>query len=142
MATDKGKLYAFRSKQPGPENPIDGGGGTGDDGGMDQVVKRLDGVEKRLGDVEKDLTSIKSNYATKADVEGVRTDLHKMDASIKTWMIATIVGLMFGFSGLFIAMTNILRPSSAPAQPAAQHQPPVTVNVQTPGAAATPASGP
>lgn len=64
---------------------------------------------------------------TKTDGEVLRADLHKMDASIKTWMIATIIGLFFGFAGLFFAMSSSLR-NSAPSTPPA----PLPVIIQLP----------
>lgn len=89
-----------------------GGGGPPYDGGM----------EARVTTLEAKWEAVIPTLATKSDVGEVRTDLHKMDASIKTWMIGTVVGLMIGFGGLFLAMTNALKPS------ASQHQQPVIVN--------------
>lgn len=107
-----------------PPPPVDGGGGGGDDSNMD--------IDKRLTEIEKVIPTL----ATKADLNvgmaELRADLHKMDASIKTWMIATIIGLFFGFAGLFFAMSNSLK--SAPA-PAASPLPPVIINVPAPSAA-------
>jgi hypothetical protein len=68
-------------------------------------------------DHEKRITAIETlmpTLATKTDMAEMRADFHGMDASIKTWMIATILGLFFGFAGLFFAMNNSLH---APATP-------------------------
>ncbi len=77
-------------------------------------------LEKRLTTIE----TILPTLMTKADGEALRADLHKMDASIKTWMIATIIGLFFGFAGLFFTMSNALKPS-----PTAPASPPVIINI-------------
>jgi hypothetical protein len=111
---------------------IDRSGGGGDDGGMEARVSRLETLAEKTGER---LTSIDTRlsqmgakaeaYATKSDVEVLRADLHRMDASIKTWMIGTVVGLMVGFGGLFL--TTILRlpgPSAQGAQPVIVNIPP------------------
>lgn len=103
-----------------PKLPVDGGNGGGDDGRME--------TEKRLTAIETVLPTL----ATKTDVADLRADLYKMDASIKTWMIATIIGLFFGFAGLFFAMSNSLK--SAPISPAAA--PPIVINMPAAPAAA------
>lgn len=94
-------------------------------------------LDKRISAIETVLPTL----ATKADLNlgmaELRADLHKMDASIKTWMIATIIGLFFGFAGLFFTMNNSLK--SAPA-PVSAPQPPVIINVPAlPAAPPTPA---
>lgn len=66
---------------PGPHDP-----------GMDARLAKLEAVVPTL--------------ATKADMEGVRADLHKMDASIVRWMIATVLTLFLGFAGLFFTMQS------------------------------------
>lgn len=69
-------------------------GGPPHDGDMEARVAAIEAILKTL--------------ASKVDVEMLRTDLHKMDASIKTWMIATIIALFLGFAGLFFSMSNSL----------------------------------
>lgn len=76
----------------GKRRSVDGGGPPRDDGQMDT----------RLTKLETQVTAL----ATKADVEGVRSDLHKMDAAIVRWMIATVLALFLGFAGLFFTMQN------------------------------------
>lgn len=109
-------------------------GGGGDNGGMD----RIGNIERRVGNLEAavagigtDVTVIKGNYATKTDISDLRGDLHKMDAGIVRWMIVTILGLFFGFAGLFFAGAK-----QAPQQPAAPvmvqpapAQPSIIINV-------------
>jgi len=66
--------------------------------------------------------------ATKADLAGVQADIQR-------WMLATVIGLFLGFGGLFLAMSNALKPVPAAAanatpivisSPAAVLQPPAT----------------
>lgn len=96
-------IERIRRIPPPPQGPpVDGNGSSGDDGDM-ETDRRLTAIETLL-----------PTLMTKTDGEVLRADLHKMDASIKTWMIATIIGLFFGFAGLFFAMSNSLRPPSAP----------------------------
>lgn len=51
--------------------------------------------------------------------------MHALDASIKTWMIATVIGLFLGFAGLFFAMNNLARP----AAPAPASQVPIVIQM-------------
>lgn len=83
--------------------PLETGGGGGDSGGMNERVAKLEALIPTL--------------ATKADIGEVRGDLHKMDASIVRWMIATIVGLFLGFAGLFFTVSNLMKPSSSTVTP-------------------------
>ncbi|WP_124836039.1 hypothetical protein [Burkholderia glumae] len=106
------------------ETNVDLGGGGGNNGGMDH--------EKRLAVIEATLP----NLMTRSDGESLRADLHKMDSSVKTWMIATILGLFFGFAGLFFAMSNATKsPSMQPVAP-----PPVIINVPPSAAAIQPSA--
>lgn len=75
-----------------PDRPVEKDGGGGNDDGMRERLAKLEAVLPTL--------------ASKADVEGVRADIHKMDASITRWMIATIIALFLGFAGLFFTMSN------------------------------------
>jgi hypothetical protein len=84
-----------------------------------------------------DVATIRSNYATKADIADIRTDMHKATTDIQRWMIATIIGLFLGFGGLFMAMSNSLKPSS-PAPQAAPIIIAVPAAPNAPGAAMPP----
>ena len=63
------------------------------------------------GDMASRLTALETTLPTLA----TKGDLHSLDASIKTWMIATVIGLFLGFAGLFFAMNNAARPALAPS---------------------------
>ncbi|KWA08351.1 hypothetical protein [Burkholderia territorii] len=107
-------MHNVRSMFPNAQTgAIDGGGGGGDDKNME--------LEKRVTAIETTLPTL----MTKADGEALRADLHKLDASIKTWMIGTIIGLFVGFAGLFFTMSNSLKPSAH----SATALPPVIINV-------------
>lgn len=98
-------LRIINSNGP-PSGPIETGGGPPNDGHMDERLAKLEGIIP--------------NLATKVDVEALRGDLHKMDASIVRWMIATILTLFLGFAGLFFTMQNSIHAGMArAAQPAA-----------------------
>lgn len=103
----------------GPKNPrsdvvtVDNGGEPPDDGRM----------EARLTALETRLDTILPTLATKADIGEIRADMHKMNAEIKTWTLATmitIIGTMlaaiFGISQIFKS-TNAAPASSAQPAP-------------------------
>ncbi len=87
-------------------------------------------MELRLTAIE----TLMPTLATKADVAEMRADLHKADSSIKAWMIATIIGLFFGFAGLFFAMSGTMKMS--PLMAAAVH-PPIIIHVPAGSTAST-----
>lgn len=114
---------------PGPQNPA---------------------MEVRLAKLE----SVVGTLATKSDVEGVRTDLSKMDASIVRWMLATVIGLFLGFAGLFFTMQNsingaldrVAKAKEFAPQPEKHSQPqapPIQpIVIQLPQTVSFPSSGP
>jgi hypothetical protein len=68
------------------------------------------------------ITSIEAilpTLATKADISEVRADIHKADASIRTWMIATVIGLFLGFAGLFLAVSSSFKTALPTTSPSA-----------------------
>jgi len=42
----------------------------------------------------------------RSEMQKMETSMHKMDASIVRWTIATVIALFLGFSGLFFTMQN------------------------------------
>ena len=64
--------------------------------------------------------------ATKADVEALRAYIESIRADIARWTLATVIGLFIGFGGLFMAMSNALKP--APSLPS--QAPPVVIYAQ------------
>jgi hypothetical protein len=103
-------------------------------------------MEDRLAKLE----AVIPTLATRVDVEGLRTDLHKMDASIVRWMIATVLTLFLGFAGLFFTMQNSIngaldRTARSLVQPATERQPPQSTQpiiIQMPSQAPEPPPAP
>lgn len=93
---------------------------------MSDINERFVRVESRL-----------EQTATKTDIADLRSDIHKSSVEVQRWMIATVIGLFVGFGGLFMAMSNALKPST-PGTPAAQPAP-IIIQVPTPPAAPPPA---
>jgi len=79
-------------------------------------------LAKGMGDVR---TELAKNFGE------VRADLHKNSVDIQRWMIATVIGLFLGFGGLFLAMSNALKPTTqqAPTAAVATPSPPIVINV-------------
>lgn len=94
-----------KNLREGESSSFDPGGGGGDDGGMESRVAAL---EARIDAV-----------ATKADLADAKGSLQSsIERGInetQRWMIATVVGLFIGFGGLFLAMSNALKPSGPSA---------------------------
>lgn len=67
------------------DRPIDQGGGSGDDGGMEQRVAKLEAIVPTL--------------ATKVDLADLRTEMHR-DFTAQTWRI---VGAMVTYGTLLCA---------------------------------------
>ena len=62
-------------------------------------------TEHRMTALETRLDTILPTLATKADIHQAVGETHK-------WMIATVIGLFLGFGGLFLAMSNALKPNN------------------------------
>jgi hypothetical protein len=67
-------------------------------------------TEHRMTALETRLDTILPTLATKADIHQAVGETHK-------WMIATVIGLFLGFGGLFLAMSNALKPNPMLMQP-------------------------
>lgn len=102
-------------------------------------------MEARLTALETKWQAVVPTLATKADlgdtkaaIEKVGGEIHKMDASIKTWMIATVLAIIgtvvLGFTALFFNLSAAFKPATpAPAQPA-----PTVIYVTPPAPAQAP----
>lgn len=108
---------------------FDGPPNGGDNGGM----------EARLTALETRLDTVLPTLATRADVAEVRVDIQRGINETHKWMIATVIGLFLGFGGLFLAMSNALKPASNSASAAS---PPVIINVPGPAPSQAPAAKP
>ncbi|MDL5036816.1 hypothetical protein QRD40_10705 [Comamonas sp. Y6] len=67
----------------------------------------------------------------------LRADMHKNSVDIQRWMIATVIGLFLGFGGLFLAMSNALKPSTSSVTQPTQ-QAPIIINVPSAVPSSTP----
>jgi hypothetical protein len=109
------------SNGPPPSPPVDSGSGAGDDGRMEKRVEKLEStVEKftaQIASVQENVAVIKSNYATKDDVTGVKgdvgviksnystkEDLAKMESTILKVFITTAIAL----TGLVFAVSKYI----------------------------------
>jgi hypothetical protein len=70
-------------------------------------------MEARIASIEATLPHL----ATKADIADVRGDIQRGIGETHKWMIATVIGLFVGFGGLFLAMSNALKPPSVNPAP-------------------------
>ena len=52
----------------------------------------------------------------KGEIHKLAGEIHKVAGETHKWMLATVVGLFIGFGGLFLAMSNALKPD-LPQQP-------------------------
>ncbi|MFZ6778353.1 hypothetical protein ACO0LD_16125 [Undibacterium sp. Ji83W] len=110
--------------------PVDNGTNQSEDEDME---KRIDQLENDMSIVKADVAVIRSNYGTKLDISELKLDLKSdinnfatqlkadiseakneikaVETSVTRWFIATVVGLLFGFGGILVAITNIVKPS-------------------------------
>ncbi|EIJ28571.1 hypothetical protein HMPREF1119_1019 [Haemophilus parainfluenzae HK2019] len=70
---------------------------VGFDGGeppMSNLEKRVEKLEERLSKVNTDLEVLKSNNATKADLQGMKAELFgKFDSQTK-WIVRSVIGVL------------------------------------------------
>lgn len=75
------------------------GGNPPYDGEMEKRVAKLEALAEKTGErlaaLEKDLAIIKSNYATREDVAGLRGDMKTSIAEAKNSIIMWVVGAIF-----------------------------------------------
>lgn len=107
------QLETTEAREPGEPPAFDGGGGGGDNGSMEARVTTLEATLPHL--------------ATRADIADVRGDIQRGISETHKWMIATVIGLFLGFGGLFLAMSNALKPAgtTVSASPPA----PIVINI-------------
>jgi hypothetical protein len=101
-----------------------------DNGAMDARLTKLEGIAEKTSER---LVHIDSTMATKADVAEVRGDIQRGINETQKWMMATVIGLFVGFGGLFLAMSNGLKPPAS--------QSPIIINVPAQAPATPPVAG-
>ncbi|MBR8380737.1 hypothetical protein KDW20_33700 [Burkholderia cenocepacia] len=86
-------MAVHKFERPGRLGPsvgglsLDTGDGGGNDGGMEERVKKL---EATLTTLQQDVAVMRANYATKADVEAVKTSVAEAKAAIIMWVVGAI----------------------------------------------------
>ncbi len=73
---------------------------------MTDIDNRFVRVEARL-----------EQTATKVDVESVKSEVHKMDASIKTWMLATVLTIIGTMLAAIFGVAQVMKPAATAAAP-------------------------
>ncbi|WP_186183846.1 hypothetical protein [Burkholderia gladioli] len=76
----EGKLIPFPVK-------VDRPGGPPDDPTMEERVKKL---EVALTTLQQDVAVVRANYATKSDVEAVKTSVAEAKSAIIMWVVSAI----------------------------------------------------
>ncbi|WP_157866662.1 hypothetical protein [Aromatoleum aromaticum] len=86
-------------------------------------------IDARFASVEGRMDSLRDAVAE------MRTDLHEMDASIKTWMLGTVLAILGTMLAAIFGIAQIMKPfqQSVASQPA-----PIIINIP-PSQAAPPA---
>ncbi|MBN9695942.1 MAG: hypothetical protein J0L85_09080 [Zoogloea sp.] len=81
----------------------------------DDFKKAMTDIDNRFVRVEARL----EQTATKVDVESVKAEVHKMDASIKTWMLATVLTIIGTMLAAIFGVAQVMTPAAtaAPAAP-------------------------
>ncbi|SDF43354.1 MULTISPECIES: hypothetical protein [unclassified Duganella] len=92
-------------------------------------------MDNEVAALKAHIDAIVPTLATKADIEILRAEMHKMSAEGYRWMVASMVAMFIGFGGLYFAASRsqaersqappaIQVQSPPPAVPAAQAQGP------------------
>lgn len=120
------------------EKTLAKGGPPTDNGDMEARVKALEEAVKNLP-TKADFADLRAEVKT--GISDLRAEMHKGSIEIHKWMIGTVIGLFLGFGGLFLAMSNAMKP----AQTATTQQPqtaPIIINVPSTPPAVPPSTAP
>src|SRR5260364_130240 len=93
----------------------------------DNIVDMRD----RLTALETRFDSVLPTLATKADIEDLRTGIHKVDATIKTWMLGTVLTIIGTMLAAIFGVAQIFKNSSTPTVQTSAPSP-VIIQVPTP----------
>jgi len=85
---------------------------------------------ERLAALEAHYNAMAATFATKADIEALRAEMHKMSAEGYRWMVASMVGMFIGFGGLYFAANR--KPDERPVVAQAAPQPPQPIIIYLP----------
>lgn len=108
--------------------PVAGGGNPPYDGDM----------EHRLTALETRLDTILPTLATKADIGQIRADLHKMNAEIKSWTLATVLTIVGTMVASMFGISQALK-AAVPSATSPTPQAPLIITIPAP---ATPTPAP
>jgi hypothetical protein len=85
------RVDADRFREKSAARSADGSGG----GNVDDILKRLGIVESLVGEMRVDVGAIKAtlpHLATKADINGVKSDINALETRIVRWIVGTMIG--------------------------------------------------
>lgn len=91
-------------------------------------------MDSEVAALKAHIDAIVPTLATKADIEVLRAEMHKMSAEGYRWMVASMVGMFIGFGGLYFAANRSLDGRAVQVQP----QQPIVIYLPQPQAAPTP----
>jgi len=141
MSVDSSFLDRLSDKQKSLENrisdkgPIDKGGGPPQDGDMEDRVKKL---EESIVNLVSDVGAMKSNYATKADIQAVETSIQKSANETIKWVVGTAIVIAVGAITIMTFVLNNAIPKATSVAAAAP--PSVIINNIPPAPAVSPSS--
>ncbi|WP_090314631.1 hypothetical protein [Duganella sp. CF517] len=88
-------------------------------------------MDSEVAALKAHIDAIVPTLATKADIEVLRAEMHKMSAEGYRWMVASMIGMFIGFGGLYFAASRSFETRPA-AQPAPQRQAPIVMYLPQP----------
>jgi hypothetical protein len=77
-------------------------------------------MEHRVTALETRLDTLLPTIATKSDIEVLRADVHKIDAGIARWILATVLVVVGTMIAIGFGALTFLKPNPAPAASAVQ----------------------
>ncbi|NVD71197.1 hypothetical protein HUX88_11600 [Duganella sp. BJB1802] len=89
-------------------------------------------MDSEVAALKAHIDAIVPTLATKADIEVLRAEMHKMSAEGYRWMVASMVGMFIGFGGLYFAANRSLEERPAPVQAQPQPQQPIIIYLPQP----------
>jgi hypothetical protein len=87
---------------------------------------------ERLIALEAHYNAMAATFATKADIEVLRAEMHKMSAEGYRWMVASMVGMFIGFGGLYFAANKSPDVKPGATQVSSQPQQPIIIYLPQP----------
>lgn len=89
-------------------------------------------MDSEVAALKAHIDAIVPTLATKADIEILRAEMHKMSAEGYRWMVASMIGMFIGFGGLYFAANRSFEARPMTAQPAPQPQAPIVIYLPQP----------